>query len=91
MFPQFRCSLFRSPLYWRSRFAALALGPRPFITHFRSKNSQKKEICKINFQESDYRVDEELNRLVLEESELRDADAAKKHSNEDEKSEDDPG
>ncbi len=43
-------------------------------------------------QESDYRVDEELNRLVLEESELRDADAAKKASNDnDEKAPDDPG
>ncbi len=47
------------------------------------------------FQESDYRVDEELNRLVLEESELRDADAAKKssHGNDDDdgKATEDPG
>jgi hypothetical protein len=43
------------------------------------------------FQESDYRVDEELNRLVLEESELRESDAAKRAAENDGKVDDDPG
>ena len=43
------------------------------------------------FQESDYRVDEELNRLVLEESELRNSDAAKRASDNDGKVDEEPG
>lgn len=42
-------------------------------------------------QESDYRVDEELNRLVLEESELRESDAAKRAASADGKVDEDPG